>query len=344
MKRKETENYEIDFVLSWMNPYDDNWRREKAKYWAIEIRDPNYDVNQVARFRDWDNLQYWFRGVEKFAPWVGKVYFVTWDTVPEWLNLDHPKLQIVRDREIIPGGAAPAFSPNPMETNLHRIPGISERFVFFNDDMFLLNDVFPSHFYKGGLPCEMAVSYPLTNAIENDPFQHMLFTMTGVINSFFDKKTVQKKHWRKWYSLLYGKQLFNTVATSRFRAFSGIMIPHLPSPMRKSTYEEVWNAIPEQLMATASHKFRNLADLTQYIFRYWAICKGEFAPTNVFRYGKEFFMNDATLEGLCDFIRNQRTPIVCVNDSKDVQNFEKCRDEVKAAFQQILPEKSSFEK
>lgn len=340
----QIEHYDIDFVLSWMNPYDENWRREKAKYWAIEIRDPNYDVNQVARFRDWDNLQYWFRGVEKFAPWVRKIYFVTWDTVPEWLNVSHPKIEIIRDRELIPGNNAPCFSPNPMETNLHRIPGISEHFVFFNDDMFLLNPVEPTDFFVNGYPREMAVSYTLTNDLGNDPFHHMLLTMTGVINGFFDKKQVLKKNWRKWYSLKYGKQLINTIMTSRNNGFSGILIPHLPSSMRKSTYEEVWKAIPDQLMATASHKFRNLTDITQYIFRYWAICKGEFEPANVFAYGKEFFMNDATLQSLLGIIRNQQYKMICINDSKDIQDFETCRDEVIKAFESALPEKSQFEK
>lgn len=340
----QTERYDIDFVLSWMDPHDENWRKEKAKYWGIEIRDPNYDVNQVARFRDWDNLQYWFRGVEQFAPWVRKIYFVTWDTVPDWLNTDHPKLQVVRDREIIPEDCVPAFSPNPMETNLHRIPGISEHFVFFNDDMFLLNPMSPEDFYRNGLPREMAVSYPLTNDLGNDPFHHMLLTMMGVVNGFFDKKQVQKKHWKKWFNPVYGKQNIHNILTAYNRFFSCIMIPHLPSSMRKSTYEEVWNAIPGQLMTTASHRFRNLTDITQYIFRYWAICKGEFEPTNVFKYGKEFFMNDDTVSELCRTIREKKYKMICINDSKDIRYFEACRDAVKEAFDQVLPVKSSFEK
>jgi len=338
------QQYDIDFVLSWMNPYDENWRREKAKYWGIEIRNPDYDVNQVARFRDWDNLQYWFRGVERFAPWVRRIYFVTWDTVPDWLNVDHPKIQVVRDREILPEGCAPAFSPNPMETNLHRIPGISEHFVFFNDDMFLLSPVEPGDFYRNGLPREMAVSYPLTNDPGNDPFSHMLLTMMGVVNGFFDKKQVQRKHWKKWFNPVYGRQNINNLMTAYNHQFSCILIPHLPSSMRKSTYEEVWKAIPDDLMATASHKFRSLTDITQYIFRYWAICKGEFEPANVFRYGREFFMNDASLPGLCEVIRTRRYKMICINDSKDIMDFETCRDEVKAAFERILPEKSNFEK
>lgn len=338
-----TENYEIDFVVSWMNPDDDNWREQKAKYWAIEINDPDYDVNQVARFREWNNMQYWFRGVEQFAPWVHKIFFVTWDTVPSWLNTNHPKLQVVRDAEIIPEGYAPCFGPNPMETNLHRIPGISEHFVFFNDDMFLLKPVEKIDFYVNGLPREMGVAYTLCNNISNDPFQHMLLTMTGIINGCFNKKEVQKKNWRKWLNPIYGKQNVNTLSTWYNHSFSGILIPHLPSSMRKTTYEEVWEKIPEQLLKTASHKFRNMTDVTQYIFRYWAICKGEFEPTNVFDYGKEFFMNDSSLENLCSIIGNQTCKMICINDSKDIQNFERCRDRVIESFSKILPQKCSFE-
>ena len=330
-------------MVSWMDPYDDNWRREKAKYWAIEINDPDYDPNQVARFRDWDNFHFWFRAVEKFAPWVHKFYLVTWDTIPKWLNTEHPKVEVIHDRDIIPNGFAPAFGPNPMETNLHRIPGISEHFVFFNDDMFLLQPVEPNDFYVNGQPREMAVAYTLSNNLNNDPFVHMLLTMTGVINGFFSKREVQKKNLRKWLNPIYGKQLINTISTLYNQSFSGIMVPHLPSSMRKSTYEEVWNAIPDKLMTTASHRFRNPTDITQYIFRYWAIAKGEFEPTNVFRYGREFFMNDASLGELCEVIERQQCKLLCINDNKDIRNFDRCRDAVIQSFSKVFPEKSQFE-
>ena len=339
-----TENYDIDFVISWMNPNDENWRVQKAKYWAIEINDPNYDVNQVARFRDWDNLQYWFRGVEQFAPWVHKIYFVTWDSVPDWLNLNHPKLTVIRDSEILPEGCGPCFSPNPMETNLHRIPGLSDHFVFFNDDMFLLDRVEKTDFFKKGLPREMAVSYSLCNNISNDPFQHMLVSMMGAINGCFDKKVVQRKNIRKWINPKYGKQNIHTIATWYNRDFSGIMIPHLPSSMRKTTYKAVWGRLEEQLMKTSCHRFRDFTDITQYIFRYWAICSGDFEPTNVFKYGKEFFMNDDSLAMLCQIIENQSYKMICINDSKDIQDFKKCKDSVINSFNSILSNKSAFEK
>ena len=341
--KRDSSKSAIDIVVMWVNTADELSQREKAKYTALENNAPETDPNLIARYRDWDNLCYWFRGIEKFAPWVRTIHFVTWRTVPAWLNTEHPKLNIVLNRDILPAGCDPVFSANPLETNLHRIEGIAERFVYFNDDMFLINDTQPDDFYFGGLPREMAVSYVLTNSKDNDTFSHMLFTMTGIINGFFSKQSVQKQHFFQWFNPIYGKQLKTTILTAFQRQFSGILIPHLPSPMMKSTYEEVWSAIPEQLMETAGHKFRNPMDITQYIFRYWAICKGEFKPTNIFRQGKEFFMNDGMLGDLCKTIEQKRYKMICINDDKKIENFERCRDSINSAFQKILPEKSSYE-
>ena len=54
----------IDFVIIWVDGNDKQWQEEKAKYDGKTVTNANSEV----RFRDWDNLQYWFRGVEKFAP------------------------------------------------------------------------------------------------------------------------------------------------------------------------------------------------------------------------------------------------------------------------------------
>ena len=79
----------IDFVITWVDGNDPAWRKDFEYYSELEGRDID---KRVVRFRDWENLQYWFRGVEKFAPWVNKIYFVTYGHVPGWLNTEHPKL------------------------------------------------------------------------------------------------------------------------------------------------------------------------------------------------------------------------------------------------------------
>ena len=71
------EAYPIDFVLFWVDPANEQWQKEKAEYRAKAFGDQKQEANLAIRYRDWDNLQYWFRGVEKYAPWVRKIFFVT---------------------------------------------------------------------------------------------------------------------------------------------------------------------------------------------------------------------------------------------------------------------------
>ena len=116
----------VDFVIIWVDGNDEQWQKEKAK----DSPDKNTDYRNI-RYRDWDNLQYWFRGVEKFTPWVNKVHFVTCGHLPKWLNTNNPKLNIVKHSDFIPEKYLPTFSANPIELNIHRIKDLSEKFVFF---------------------------------------------------------------------------------------------------------------------------------------------------------------------------------------------------------------------
>ena len=110
----------IDFVITWVDGNDSAWREEKARYSGVS------GDQKKNRFRDWDILQYWFRGIEKFAAWVNCVYFVTWGHIPGWLNTDHPKLKIIRHEEFIPKEYLPTFNSHTIEFNLHRIQDLSE--------------------------------------------------------------------------------------------------------------------------------------------------------------------------------------------------------------------------
>ena len=91
-------NTGIDFVVTWVDMDDPEWKKQFHQYSGkIDNR-----VNEVseARFRDYGFLKYWFRGVEKFTPWVRKVHFVTSGQQPDWLNVDHPKLNLVSHEDL----------------------------------------------------------------------------------------------------------------------------------------------------------------------------------------------------------------------------------------------------
>lgn len=140
----------IDFVVTWVNGADKRWQAKRAEFDNRSLSKAGMSSDKA--YRDWGTFKYWFRGVEKFAPWINKVYLVTDDQIPTWLNIDHEKLVVIDHTDIIAKEYLPVFNSNAIEMNLHRIKGLAENFVYFNDDMYLTAPVAPTDFFQAGLP------------------------------------------------------------------------------------------------------------------------------------------------------------------------------------------------
>ena len=325
----------IDFVMPWVNGGDPAWAAERSLY--------REDTDDVCRYRDWDNLHYWFRSVENFAPWVNCIHFITWGHLPSWLNTGHPKLHIVNHADYIPAEYLPTFSSHPIELNIHRIQDLSERFVYFNDDMFITRPTKPDAFFRGGLPCAQASLDYIPSANSRIAFQHILMNDTGVINRHFNKTEVMKRNCFKWYHPRYGaKANVKTLLLSWANSFPGIKMHHLPASFLKSTFEEVWEREKETLNETCMRKFRDCRDVSQRMFQCWQLASGLFYPINTKSLGRSFSLpRDA--RPLFEAIRKQLHPMVCANDTEDCVNFEELQMELINSFESILPQKSSFE-
>ena len=144
-----TMDEKIDFIVTYLDSEDTDWIKAKAENDGSDVVEA---LNSAARYRNLDNFQYWFRSVERYAPWVNKIHLVTWGHVPEWLNTAHPKLNIINHEDYIPEKYLPTFNSNVIELNYDRIDNLAEQFVNFNDDMFLNADTKPSDFFVNGLP------------------------------------------------------------------------------------------------------------------------------------------------------------------------------------------------
>ena len=332
-------DHRIDFVITWVDGNDPAWRAERDRYAGVE---DGQESGSQFRYRDWETLRYWFRGVERFAPWVNKIYFVTWGHVPEWLNTAHPKLQIVRHEDFIPSEYLPTFNSNVIEFYFHKIKGLSDQFVYFNDDMFLLNPVQPSRFFKEGLPCDIG---GMTINIHSGMFGASVLLSKTLINEHFNKQDVVRQHLSKWFNWRYlSASLLNVLCLLiRKRDFVGFVNPHLPQPFLKWSFEEVWSNCARDLERTSRHRFRAHGDIAFWLIRYWQLASNNFSPINPYQDGTYYLVDDHNVSEIVSCIRQQKRRMVCLNDSEQISNFEETKNRIMDAFEMILPGKCSFE-
>ena len=326
---------DIDFVIPWVDGNDPDWRVEREKYAA-----PLESDNREVRFRDWDNLKYWFRGVEKYAPFVRKIFFVTWGHLPEWLDTSNSKLVIVNHKDYIPKEYLPTFNSHTIELNFHRIKGLSEHFVYFNDDMFTVSPTKPEDYFQDGLPKDILALN--TIFFGKDSVGQIIGSNLAVINENFKKRTCFRQNTGKWLNPKYGKHLIRTLLLMPWHYFQGFYNHHLCSCFRKSVFEEVWEREGGILSQTCSCKFRSPVNVNQWLMRYWQLAKGEFSPMSR-KVGMYYKIKDENSDLVRDVL-GHRFKFICINDNENLADFESVKGEVSDMFERILPERSSFER
>lgn len=337
--------FKIDVVITWVDGDDPEWQKEKSKY-----QKPDDSDTRNRRFRDMGLLKYWFRGIEKNAPWVNKIFFVTCGHLPSWLNVENPKLQIVRHSEFIPQEYLPTFSSRPIELNLHRIKGLSEHFVYFNDDMYMIGPTKEKDFFRHGLPVSKMVLKAFTFSLpakksQQDPLTSIYLTLPicmAAINRNFNKNKAIRSNWTKWFSPRNGKAVFRTLMLLHERKFTGFVDDHLPYSYLKSTFEEVWENEGVVLRRACSHRFREPVDVSSRLMTFWQIAKGSAEPDRHKQWKKYIVRNDE-IDEMLDAVRQKKYSIVCLNDGYVGKNYEEIQQKMAAAFEAILPEKSSYE-
>lgn len=329
---------DIDFVVLYVNGNDLEWQKKKAQY------SPDFATDiSPSRYRDWDIFKYWFRGVAKYAPWVRKIHLVTDNQAPEWLNVDNPYLHLVNHSDYMPNDALPVFNSSSIEVGVHKIDGLSDKFVHFNDDVIITKSITPNYFYKDGLPIDMAGFTPPQTVKDKNVFSNAVKNDLDVLNRYFNKPEVAKKLFWKIYNPLYGKTFIRTLLNSGRKTFDGIVMPHLSTPYFKRDFERVWNREHDILVNTQYHRFRHKEDLTHLVFRWWRMCEGDFYPRRSL--GKYFALTDnASVDKAVKAIEKNKYPEICLNDCWADGHYEEAKERIKSAFEKILPEKCEYEK
>ena len=137
----------IDVVITWVNNNDPNWIKKLKYYKAHSKNNLNRLSIDSSRFENHGELYYVIKSIESHIPWVNSIFLVTDDQIPEFPLSD--KVKIIDHKQIISHKYLPTFNSHVIEAHLHNIPGLSENFIYFNDDVFIARKLPKTHFLSG---------------------------------------------------------------------------------------------------------------------------------------------------------------------------------------------------
>ncbi len=199
----------IDAVYTWVDGARSDYVAEVRRHAARP-----QDVNPE-RFRDaFDGLRYSLRSLERFAPWLRQVYLFTCrPQVPPWLRRDHPRLRIVHHDEVITEpGVLPTFNSNVIECFLDRLPGLSDRFVYLNDDYLLGGPVTTADFFTPDGRIRVA------GTVAGERFRHRVYEHQWLSLGLLEHGPllIERRGWREMQALAPGEMRAHL--QHRFRA------------------------------------------------------------------------------------------------------------------------------
>lgn len=342
----------IDFVLPWVDGADPYWQKQKEKY--LPDHTGLKDGIEVNRYQDLGTLRYVLRSIEQHCPWYNCIYLITEGHYPDWLDINHPKIKLVSHRDFfIHAEDLPVFNSSAIEMNLVNLHGLSEYFVYLNDDTFIFNDVPVDRFFQNNLPVDfLCHGWLKRNKLfklirGNNSWIEALNNNINLINQDFTPTSLNNR-----YLFSEGYSVFNKISNFMMKYFYKKYFWfehwHLPQPYTRKTLKEVYKRFSSAMLQCSRNRFRSPTDLTVYLNRYWHLATGQFIPK---KNQDGFVCNISTLKQLRKIIRflNKSKDInfLCLNDTfqaKSVEEFDNFKKELMIFFEEKFPTPASFEK
>lgn len=317
------QHFEIDLVYLWVDGSDPKWQAKKQAFTGV-VSD-NSEINNKGRYFNNDELKYSLRSVEKHTPWIGRIFIVTDDQRPEWLNIDHPRIRIVDHKDIMPPEVLPSFNSSVIEYFLHRIPDLSAHFLYANDDMFFNEDITPDFFFK------KKDGYPIVR-LKRKPFGRWYYRLKALAKALVGKKLGQYS-----LSLMEASQLVE----KKFGKYYPGVPHHNIDSYRLSDYRDaVEYVFKDQVEHSQLHRLRTFGDINRSAFSYYALAIGHAHLQYVSR--KEASRISVHKDGFMEYIRNYQPTLFCLNDTQRTK--DKDREKIRPFLEALFPVKSAFEK
>lgn len=308
---------DIDLVYLWVNGNDPKWiaKRETCIGGLSKAEE-----NCKGRYVDNEELKYSLRSVEKYAPWIRKIFIVTDDQIPEWLDTSHPKIRIVDHTDIMPPECLPCFNSVVIEHHLHRIPGLSEHFLYANDDMYINRPVTPETFFaKDLLPKIRLNRRPLRK-------WHLLF-----------KTKVLGHRLRNYVQTIQNARL---LVEQKYGICYNGKTHHNIDAYLKSCYRHARQVFDKEISATLSNHVRSPNDIQRNIYSYVALAEKQGHLCYVSQ--RTSFRLHIDNRKLYKKFERYNPVLFCMNDSQFANDDD--RKYAVAFLGKLFPDKSLFEK
>ena len=298
----------MDVVITYVDNCDENWVKTIRQFTDIP---KDYD----RRYRSWNNLKYCLRSIATNMSFVRKIFLVVSELsqVPKWINKN--EINIVYHKDIIPEKYLPTFNSRTIEMHLHNIKDLGEEFVYFNDDMFIINKSRYTDFFVNGKPCNILQAYT------EEEFKNKITSNPVYLNPY--KRCTDE-----------AANLLNI--TSKYYYFSN----HGPNPLLKSVCKKVYNLLGDKLLNTFT-PFRDEKNFVHFIYSIYQLLGG-YTTDKVLKNKYIKYCNN--LVSFHKDIRLIKETCLCVNDFKsDKISIERMMFLFNEVMDMHFPNLSKFE-
>ena len=309
----------IDLVYLWVDGNDPEWQAKRNAFFGRKVENSSSNFN--GRYVNNDELKFSLRSVERYAPWIRKVFIVTDNQKPKWLDISNPKIQIIDQNDILPDKSLPCFNSNVLEHFLYKVPNLSEHFLLSNDDMFFNKTVLPTTFFaKDGFPIIR---------LNRKPFRRFRW--------FLREQIFKKPH------KLYSKALFNAaeLVKHKFGVFyNGLPHHNLDSYLKSECLRVAEHIFKNEIDLTKMNHFRSANDIQRIVYSYVALAekRGHLQYVS----SKESLHVHIQKNRHYEKLKKFNPTFFCMNDTEYADDNDRMK--LKMWLSTRFPEKSKFEK
>jgi UDP-glucose 4-epimerase len=282
--------FDIDIVFSWVDGSSAEFQRLRAQRMNSYLVGAGDD--SAARYRQLDEIRYALRSVYLFAPWIRRIFIVTDSPPPAWLA-EHPAVTIVPSTAFFRDPAnLPTHNSHAIESQLHHIEGLSEHFLYSNDDMFFGRPVAPDMFFSpGGITkfIQSATRIGLgENSVERSGFENAARVNRNLLRRRFGRVTTRH-------------------------------LEHAPTPLRRSVLQELEDEFPEDFARTAASPFRASTDIsvTNSLYHFYALMTGRAVEQTGARVTYVETTLRSSLRQMAELLRTRSQDFFCLNDGSE---------------------------